>query len=83
MGKPRSWRWVLSLAVLAFSTPLEAQVAGTISGYVQDQGGGAMPGVTVTAESAGQRLIRSTVTNTSGFFDLQALPAARITSRSR
>ena len=65
---------VVALVVLVGSGPLYAQVAGTISGYVQDQGGGAMPGATVTAESAGQQLVRSTTTNATGFFDLQALP---------
>jgi hypothetical protein len=53
---------------------LTAQVGGTISGYVQDQGGGAMPGAVVTVELAGQQLSRSTATNATGFFDLQALP---------
>ncbi len=33
-----------------------------------------VPGATVTAESAGQQLVRSTQTNPTGFFDLQALP---------
>jgi hypothetical protein len=65
---------VFALLVLAGPSPLHAQVAGTISGYVQDQGGGAMPGATVTAQLAGQELTRSTVTNATGFFDLQALP---------
>ena len=74
MWKLRSVGWVVGLAVLFCSTPLEAQVAGTISGYVQDQGGGMMPGAAVTAESAGQKLVRSTVTNANGFFDFQALP---------
>jgi hypothetical protein len=74
MWKPRSVRWVMGLAVLCGPAPLEAQVAGTISGYVQDQSGATLPGATVTAASAGQQLVRSTVTNASGFFDLQALP---------
>lgn len=74
MWKLRSVGWVVGLAVLFGQTPLEAQVAGTISGYVQDQGGGTMPGATVTAESAGQKLVRSTVTNANGFFDFQAMP---------
>jgi hypothetical protein len=74
MWKLRSVGWRVSLAVLLGPTALHAQVAGTISGYVQDQGGGAMPGATVTAESAGQQLVRSAVTNATGFFDLQALP---------
>ena len=51
-----------------------AQVTGTISGYVQDQGAGRVPGATVTAELAGQQLVRSTQSNETGFFDLQALP---------
>ncbi len=51
-----------------------AQVTGTISGYVQDQGAGRVPGATVTAELAGQQLVRTTQSNETGFFDLQALP---------
>ncbi len=73
---PRDWRSLppaFALIVLC-STPASAQVAGTISGYVHDQAGGVMPGVTVTAESAGQQRIRSTESNATGFFDLQALP---------
>jgi Carboxypeptidase regulatory-like domain len=74
MWKLRSAGWIVGLAVLWGPSPLEAQVAGTISGYVLDQAGGAMPGATVAVESAGQQLVRSTVTNGSGFFDLLALP---------
>ena len=70
----RSAGLIVSLAMLCGPTTSLAQVAGTISGYVQDQGGGAMPGATVTVESAGQQLVRTTVTNPTGFFDLQALP---------
>ena len=65
---------VVALVALVGPGPLSAQVGGTISGYVQDQGGGAMPGATVTAESAGQQFVRSTTTNATGFFDFQALP---------
>jgi len=66
----------LLFTLIVFSCPLslDAQVGGTVSGYVQDQGGGIMPGATVTAESSGQQLVRSTHTNATGFFDLQALP---------
>ena len=69
----RSAGLIVSLAMLCGPTTSLAQVAGTISGYVQDQSGGAMPGATVTVESAGH-LVRTTVTNPTGFFDLQALP---------
>ncbi len=64
----------IALAVLFHPIPLHAQVTGTISGYVQDQGAGRVPGATVTAELAGQQLVRSTQSNETGFFDLQALP---------
>ncbi len=66
----------LAIALIAFFHPtsLHAQVSGTISGYVQDQGAGRVPGATVTAELAGQQLVRSTQSNEAGFFDLQALP---------
>ena len=68
--------FALALALITLSTPssLHAQVTGTISGYVQDQSAGMMPGATVTAELAGQQLVRSTQSNETGFFDLQALP---------
>jgi hypothetical protein len=55
----------------------DAQVTGTISGYVRDQDGGVMPGVTVTAELTGQQLVRTGHTNAEGFFDLQAMPRGR------
>src|SRR5688572_8362859 len=66
----------LAIALIAFLHPtsLHAQVTGTISGYVQDQGAGRVPGATVTAESAAQQLVRTTHTNATGFFDFQALP---------
>src|SRR5215217_7273391 len=56
---------------------VQAQVGGTLSGYVQDQAGGAIPGATVTAELEGQKLVRTTATNATGFFDLQALPRGK------
>jgi hypothetical protein len=65
---------LFALVVVCSSLSVHAQVGGTISGYVQDQGGGVMPGATVTVESSGQQLVRSALTNASGFFDLQALP---------
>ena len=71
----------LTLALIALVNPhsLHAQVTGTISGYVQDQGAGMVPGATVSAELAGQQLVRSTQTNETGFFDLQALPRGTYT----
>ncbi len=72
--KLRSIGWALALACLLCPVVARAQVTGTISGYVQDQGGGAVAGATVTVEGAGQQLSRSAQTNGMGFFDLQAMP---------
>jgi hypothetical protein len=69
---PRDWRSLAFALIVLCSTPAHAQIGGTISGYVHDQAGGVMPGVTVTAESAGQQLLRSAESNATGFFDLQA-----------
>ena len=73
----RSVVWMLLIAALVCPVSAAAQVTGTISGYVRDQGGGVMPGATVTVQSAGQQLVRTAQTNASGFFDLQALPRGR------
>jgi hypothetical protein len=74
-------RSCLLFAILVLFSPLtsHAQVTGTISGYVQDQGAGMVPGATVTAELTGQQLVRSTQSNETGFFDLQALPRGTYT----
>ena len=47
----RAWRTLLSLALVALSSPLFAQQTGTISGKVTDTSGGVLPGVTVEALS--------------------------------
>ena len=75
--KLRSIGSMFMLTVLCCPAEMAAQVNGTVSGYVQDTGGGVLPAATVTAESAGQQLARSTQTNAMGFFDLQALPRGR------
>ena len=61
-------------AFLLHPVSSQAQVTGTISGYIQDQGAGMVPGATVTAELTGQKLVRTAQSNETGFFDLQALP---------
>ena len=64
----------IATAFLLHPVSSQAQVTGTISGYVQDQGAGMVPGATVTAELTGQKLVRTAQSNETGFFDLQALP---------
>ena len=63
--------WVLfSVAVV----PVQAQVTGSVSGYVKDPSGAAVPGATLTAKSVEQQLTRSTQSNAEGFFNLLAMP---------
>jgi hypothetical protein len=61
---------------VALATPIdiEAQVAGTISGYVRDESGAVIPGADVRATMVGQQLTRSAVTDETGFFSLLAMP---------
>ncbi len=75
--RPWAIAWLVPLGVLCGPFTVDAQVNGTISGYVADQNGGVMPGATVTAESAEQQLVRTAQANAMGFFDLQALPGGR------
>ena len=54
---------ILLVALAALSSPIDvdAQVAGTISGYIRDESGAVVPGVDVKATMIGQQLNRSTV----------------------
>ena len=61
-------------AALHLSMNVEAQVAGTISGYVRDESGAVVPGVDVKATMLGQKVTRSTVSDETGFFNLLAMP---------
>ena len=65
---------VLFLAALGMPIHVEAQVAGTISGYVRDESGAVIPGAEVRATMVGQQVTRSAVTDETGFFNLLAMP---------
>jgi len=65
---------LIGLAALSLSSGVEAQVAGTISGYVRDESGAVVPGVDVKATMIGQQLSRSAVSDQTGFFSLLAMP---------
>jgi hypothetical protein len=64
----------LFVAALGMPLDLEAQVAGTISGYVRDESGAVIPGADVKATMIGQQLSRSAITDETGFFNLLAMP---------
>jgi hypothetical protein len=53
---------------------LNAQVAGTISGFVRDPTGAVLPRASVTAISSEQQLTRSTLSDDTGFYNLLAMP---------
>ncbi len=67
-------------ASLLLLTPLSAQqVFGSISGYVTDDSGAALPGVSVTVTNTETGARRQLVTNQSGFYNASALKAGKYT----
>jgi hypothetical protein len=64
---------LIFLAALNMAGEVEAQVAGTISGYVRDESGAVIPGADVSATMVGQQVTRSAVTDETGFFNLLAM----------
>ena len=67
--------FLILVAALGLPMETEAQVAGTISGYVRDESGAVIPGADVKATMIGQQLSRSAVmTDETGFFNLLAMP---------
>ena len=54
---------------------LGAQVAGSISGYVRDPTGAAVPGATLTFVSTEQTLTRTATSDPTGFYNLLAVPS--------
>jgi len=65
--------WVALPLLLCLSGSLPAQVTGTISGYVTDPSGAAIPGVKVTATLGGQNIFRTTESSAEGFYNLAAM----------
>ena len=68
---------VVAVAGLLLAPALYAQVAGSISGYVRDPTGAAVPGATITIVSTEQTLTRTTVSDPTGFYNLLAVPSGR------
>jgi hypothetical protein len=62
-----------ALALLFLSSNVLAQVTGTISGYVKDPSGALIPGVEVTATSAGQHASQTAHSDAEGFYNFPAL----------
>jgi Carboxypeptidase regulatory-like domain/TonB dependent receptor len=75
---------LLALAAALILTPQAGaqSTGGTIGGKVQDKGGAALPGVTVTATNNDTGLERSTTTGPEGGFTLPSLPAGMYTLKA-
>jgi hypothetical protein len=68
------------LTLLVFSTPAFAQTGdGSLRGYVRDQQGGVLPGVTVTATSPEVLAPVVAVSDTAGYYRLNNLPPGTYT----
>ena len=68
-----------TFAVLLVAGSLFAQVTGTISGYVTDPTGSAIPKVTVKATMVQQQVTRTVQSNGEGFYSLEAMPPGAYT----
>src|SRR5437870_9647554 len=68
-------KWMFGFLILAAGTTAFAQGTGTFNGRVVDQGGGVIPGATVTATSTATGVTRATTTNENGLYSIPALPA--------
>src|SRR5215831_1210837 len=53
---------------------INAAVTGTISGFVRDPSGAAVPGVNVTAKMVEQQITRTVQTNSEGYYTFVAMP---------
>ena len=60
--------------VLFYAAAVAAQDAGSIWGIVEDELGGLLPGVTVTARHSATGSARSVVTNDAGIYEIAPLP---------
>ncbi|HZC43311.1 MAG TPA: carboxypeptidase-like regulatory domain-containing protein, partial [Acidobacteriaceae bacterium] len=77
-GLPRG-AWLFVVLLLSMVPIGFAQGTGTISGYVHDNSGAAIPGATVTAVMTQQQTTRTQQSNAQGFYDFVALPAGTYT----
>ena len=68
------------LILLCLAIPdASAQTAGTLRGYIKDDQGAALPGVTVSATSTSVARVHTAVSDTEGFYRLIDLPPADYT----
>lgn len=69
------WLVVVGALVAAMlAAPAEAQQTGALKGYVTDEQGGRLPGVTITISSAELMGVRTAVTDAEGYYRFVSLP---------
>ncbi len=71
--------WILAALVLFASTAQAQTGDGSLRGYVKDDQGGVLPGVTVTARSTALLTPVSAVTDNAGYYRLLNLPPGTYT----
>jgi outer membrane receptor protein involved in Fe transport len=67
-------QWMLLLLTMAFTVAAYAQTTASIKGTVTDQTGAAVVGAKVTVKDAALGIERTTQTNSSGDYEVPALP---------
>ena len=65
---------IVAVCLLFVPSAVTGQTTATVNGTVQDVGGGAMPGVTVSVTNAATGLTRTNVTGAEGRFVVAGLP---------
>ena len=66
------------LLALAFAVPAAArQSLGTVQGFVTDESGAALPGVSVELRDIERGQVRTAVTNGQGFFAVRSVPSGQ------
>jgi len=65
---------IIFFAAFCSASILDAQVAGTISGFVKDPSGAIVPGANITAVLTGQQLTRTAQADSTGFYNMLSMP---------
>src|SRR5512140_37882 len=79
----RGWMALIVVVVLSMAGLAAAQVtSGSITGLVQDESGGAMPGVTITVKSEETGATRTAVTDSEGRYRVPGVRVGRYEVRA-
>ena len=70
---------ILSLLIMALAVAGVAQTTASIKGTVTDPSGAAVSGAKVTIRNAAQGIERTTQTNSTGYYEVPALPPGTYT----